>query len=41
MFSNSAVDSANQLALFETAVPSPPVLVTNDQLTITETVTLS
>jgi hypothetical protein len=41
MFSNSAVDSANQMALFETAVPSPPVLVTNDQLTITETVTLS
>ena len=38
---NSAVDSANQFMLFETAVPSPPVLVTNDQLTITETVTIS
>jgi hypothetical protein len=38
---NSAIDSANQAMLFETALPSPPTLVTNDQLTVTDTVTIS
>lgn len=38
---NSSLDSANQAMLFETALPSPPTLVTNDQLTVTDTVTIS
>jgi hypothetical protein len=37
---NTATNFANQLMLFETAVPSPPTLVQNDQLTVTETVTI-
>jgi len=37
---NSATNVAGQHMVFFSAVPNPPTLVTNDQLTITETVTI-
>lgn len=40
MVCNSAVDSADQLMLFETAMPNPPTLVTSDQLTPSYSITI-
>lgn len=37
---NSSRDATGQHMVFFSAVPNPPTLVTNDQLTITETVTI-